>query len=104
MNEMDVALVCKALGDSNRLEIVKMISDGEKCGCKILEKFSITQPTLSHHMRILVESGLVNDRKEGKWHYYSVNKEVMTEFCIFIRGLCKGATENDNTTKTTKCC
>ena len=101
MKEMDVALVCKALGDSNRLEIVKMISDGEKCGCKILEKFSITQPTLSHHMKILVDSGLVNDRKEGKWHYYSVNKEVTTEFCIFIRGLCKGATENESTKK---CC
>ena len=101
MKEMDVALVCKALGDSNRLEIVKMISDGEKCGCKILEKFSITQPTLSHHMKILVESGLVNDRKEGKWHYYSVNKEVMIEFCVFIRGLCKGATENESTKK---CC
>ena len=101
MKEIDVALVCKALGDSNRLEIVKMISDGEKCGCKILEKFSITQPTLSHHMKILVESGLVNDRKEGKWHYYSVNKVVMTEFCIFIRSLCKGATENDSIKK---CC
>ncbi|MBQ8950553.1 MAG: winged helix-turn-helix transcriptional regulator [Eubacterium sp.] len=94
MKEQNAALCCKALSDSNRLEIVKMISDGEKCGCKILEKFSITQPTLSHHMKILVESGLVNDRKEGKWHYYSINKENMTEFCIFIRSLCKGATEN----------
>lgn len=93
MNEMDTALICKALGDSNRLEIVKMLSNEEKCGCKILERFSITQPTLSHHMKILVESGLVNDRKEGKWHYYSVNKEVMTEFCTFVRALCKGSTE-----------
>ena len=101
MKEMDVALCCKALSDSNRLEIVKMISDGEKCGCKLLEKFDITQPTLSHHMKILVESGLVNDRKEGKWHYYSVNKETMTEFCTFIRALCKGATENG---QSERCC
>ena len=57
MNAMDVALICKALGDANRLEIVKMLSDGEKCGCKLLERFEITQPTLSHHMKILVECG-----------------------------------------------
>ena len=48
MNAMDVALICKALGDANRLEIVKMLSDGEKCGCKLLERFEITQQTLSH--------------------------------------------------------
>jgi len=46
-----------------------MLSDGEKCGCKLLERFEITQPTLSHHMKILVGCGLVNDRKEGKWHH-----------------------------------
>ena len=55
MNAMDVALICKALGDANRLEIVKMLSDGEKCGCKLLERFEITQPTLSHHMKILMD-------------------------------------------------
>ena len=65
MNKIDVALICKALSDSNRLEIVQMLSDGEKCGCKLLERFEITQPTLSYHMKTLVESGLVNDRKEG---------------------------------------
>lgn len=69
MNAMDVALICKALGDANRLEIVQMLSDGEKCGCKLLERFEITQPTLFHHMKILVGCGLVNDRKEGKWHH-----------------------------------
>ena len=47
MNAEKVAVVCKALGDANRLEIVQMLSDGEKCGCKILERFEITQPTLS---------------------------------------------------------
>ena len=56
----------QGFGRSNRLEIVQMLSDGEKCGCKLLERFEITQPTLSHHMKILVGCGLVNDRKEGK--------------------------------------
>ena len=69
MNTTDVALICKALSDNNRLQIVQMLSDSEKCGCKLLEAFDITQPTLSHHMKILCECGLVNSRKEGKWHH-----------------------------------
>ena len=91
MNTMDVALICKALGDSNRLQIVQMLSEGEKCGCKLLEAFEITQPTLSHHMRILTECGLVNARKEGKWSHYSLNCETLKEYKLFIEGLsCSG--------------
>ena len=62
----------KALDDVNRLMIVDMLSCGELCACKILEKFHITQPTLSHHMKILCDCGLVTGRKEDKWTYYSL--------------------------------
>lgn len=87
MHEMDVALICKALGDSNRLRIVKMLSDGEKCGCKLLKAFEITQPTLSHHMKILCSCGLVTARKEGKWTYYSLSCETLAAFKAFISAL-----------------
>lgn len=87
MNEIDIALICKALGDSNRLKIVKMLSDSEKCACKLLEAFEITQPTLSHHMKILTECGLVNARKDGKWAYYSLNSETLSAFKKFISEL-----------------
>ena len=92
MNEIDVALICKSLGDANRLKIVQMLSDGEKCGCKLLEAFDITQPTLSHHMRVLSECGLVNTRKDGKWSHYSLNCETLSAFKGFISSLqcCKG--------------
>lgn len=80
----EIITVCKALGDANRFEIIKMISDGEKCGCKLLERFKITQPTLSHHMKILVEAGLVSDRREGKWHYYSLNKDRLENYVTSI--------------------
>lgn len=94
MNMIDVALICKALGDSNRLQIIQMLSDGEKCGCKLLEKFEITQPTLSHHMKILCECGLVDTRKEGKWSHYSLNCETLNGFKQFIEGLnCCGEKE-----------
>ncbi len=84
MHEVDVALICKALGDPNRLKIVKMLSDGEKCGCKLLEAFEITQPTLSHHMKILCECGLVVARKEGKWSHYSLSSETLSMFQTFV--------------------
>ena len=87
METRDMILICKALSDTNRLEIVQMLSDGEKCGCKILDKFNITQPTLSHHMKILVDCELVNDRKEGKWQHYSLNKTVIREASSFIEAL-----------------
>ena len=84
MNVIDITVICKALGDSKRLQIVQMLSDGEMCGCKLLEAFDIAQPTLSHHMKILCDCGLVNDRKEGKWHHYFLNKEVWKEFSGYI--------------------
>ena len=89
MNTTDVALICKALSDNNRLQIVQMLSDSEKCGCKLLEAFDITQPTLSHHMKILCECGLINSRKEGKWHHYSINTNVWNEFGDFIKQIGK---------------
>nr|WP_317379416.1 metalloregulator ArsR/SmtB family transcription factor [uncultured Faecalimonas sp.] len=84
MNNIEVSMICKALGDSNRLQIVCMLADGEKCACKLLEKFEITQPTLSHHMKILCECGLVEARKEGKWSHYSINGKTLAEFKKFM--------------------
>lgn len=84
MNSIDVALICKALGDSNRLQIVKMLSEGEKCACNLLELFEITQPTLSHHMKTLCDCGLVEVRREGKWSHYSLNCETLAAFQAFI--------------------
>lgn len=80
MNESELALICKALGDENRVQIIKMLTGGELCACKILDAFNITQPTLSHHMKILTDCNLVNWRKEGKWTYYSINSRKFSEF------------------------
>lgn len=95
MNTIDIALLCKVLGDSNRLQIVQMLSDGEKCACKLLEQFDITQPTLSHHMKTLCECGLVNVRKEGKWSHYSLSCETLTAFQKFISELTCSKEEGD---------
>ena len=54
---------------------MQLLATGEKCACKLLEEFQITQPTLSHHMKILCDTGLVVGRKEGKWMHYSISGE-----------------------------
>lgn len=87
MNEIDVALICRALGDSNRLKIIELLTQEERCACVLLEHFEITQPTLSHHMKILKNSDLIHTRKEGKWTYYSMNCRTMTAFRDYIAKL-----------------
>lgn len=69
------AKVFKAFCDENRLMILELLRTGEKCACKLLDDLQIGQSTLSHHMKILCDSGVVNARKEGKWTYYSINEE-----------------------------
>lgn len=69
------AKVFKAFCDENRLMILEMLQSGEKCACKLLDDLNIGQSTLSHHMKILCESGVVCSRKEGKWTYYSISNE-----------------------------
>lgn len=64
--------IFKALGDENRIKILEILKDGEKCACKLLEELQISQSTLSHHMKILCDSGIVFGRKEGKWMHYSI--------------------------------
>lgn len=65
--------VFKAFCDENRLSILGLLRSGEKCACDLLEDLRITQPTLSHHMKILCDAGIVQGRKEGKWVYYSID-------------------------------
>ena len=70
-----MARVFKALGDENRIKILTLLHTGERCACRLQEALNISQPTLSHHMRILQDAGLVSARKDGKWIYYSLSEE-----------------------------
>lgn len=69
------ARVFKAFCDENRLQVLGMLRSGEKCACVLLEQLQISQSTLSHHMKILCDSGIVTARKDGKWTYYSISQE-----------------------------
>ncbi|WP_207717327.1 ArsR/SmtB family transcription factor [Anaerosporobacter faecicola] len=75
MTNAEIAKIFKALCDERRVEILKLLVSGEKCACSLLDELNICQPTLSHHMKILCESGMVTARKEGKWTHYRISSE-----------------------------
>lgn len=82
-----IAEMFKALCDENRIKILKLLQGGEKCACVLLDDLHISQPTLSHHMKILCDSGIVAGRKEGKWMYYSVSDEGAENALSILKAL-----------------
>lgn len=74
-NYQDQVRMFKAFCDETRLRVLEMLQGGEKCACKLLEKLDCGQSGLSYHMKILLESGVVTSRQDGKWTYYSISEE-----------------------------
>ena len=100
---LENAKIFKAFCDETRLMVLKLLQSGEKCACVLLEKVEIGQSTLSHHMKILVESGIVAARKEGKWTYYSISGEGSDYAARLLKELTiVTATEGDNSNG--RCC
>ncbi|MGM9600510.1 MAG: ArsR/SmtB family transcription factor [Faecousia sp.] len=99
LDERKTALIFKAFCDENRIRILKLLTTGEKCACKLLEEIHITQPTMSHHMKILCDSGIVVGRKEGKWMHYSISAEGVKEAKEVLNSILStdaGKKENEN--------
>lgn len=86
-NYEEYTKVLKAIADTNRLKIIDILSCGERCACDIQQYFNFSQPTLSHHMKILMDSGLVVSRKEGTWMKYSLDLQRSNQMMYFIMGI-----------------
>jgi len=80
----DYASLFKALSDDNRLTILKLLIQGETCGCTLIDKLPITQPTLSYHLRILTDAGITQAYKEGTWVKHHVNHEKIDELIQYL--------------------
>ena len=70
----------RIISDENRLKILFLLKNGELCVCKIYDALNLSQSLVSHHLAILRAYNLVNDRREGKWIHYSINKETLRKF------------------------
>lgn len=75
----DVVMVFHALSDETRLSLLEQLKEGEQCVCDLTEAFKTGQSRLSFHLRVLKEAGLVLDRREGRWVYYSLNREAIED-------------------------
>ncbi|MGN0819546.1 MAG: ArsR/SmtB family transcription factor [Christensenellaceae bacterium] len=84
MQSNEILKIIKALGEETRLQIFEELRGGKLCACKLLERFNISQPTLSHHMRILCESGLVIAKKDWKRTYYSIDCGKLNEVIKYL--------------------
>jgi ArsR family transcriptional regulator, arsenate/arsenite/antimonite-responsive transcriptional repressor len=83
----DYALLFKALSDENRLKILELLVKGETCGCTLIDKLTITQPTLSYHLRILTDAGLTKAHKDGVWNKHTVDKKKIDDLIQFLSDL-----------------
>ena len=99
---LENATVFKAFCDETRLKALSLLQSGEKCACELLEQVDISQPTLSHHMKILVESGIVTSRKEGRWMYYSISQTGSEKAIELLK--CLTALEINQTETDKGCC
>ncbi|MDR0616291.1 MAG: metalloregulator ArsR/SmtB family transcription factor [Synergistaceae bacterium] len=100
---LDNAKVFKAFCDETRLRVLELLRSGEKCACVLLEKVEIGQSTLSHHMKVLVDSGVILPRKQGKWTYYSISAEGSENAARLLRELTTVTIASDND-ENTRCC
>lgn len=68
-----------ALSDETRLEALEMLRSGERCVCELQDQLDVAQSRLSFHLKVLKDAGLVQDRKEGRWSYYSIIPDALDE-------------------------
>ena len=79
-----VAEKLKAIGEPTRLKILKMLSQEEMCACEIIEQLHLSQPAVSHHLKVLRQNQLIKDRKEGKWIFYSLDHQEYTALLAIL--------------------
>jgi ArsR family transcriptional regulator, arsenate/arsenite/antimonite-responsive transcriptional repressor len=79
-----------ALSDPTRLEIVRMLSHGERCVCELQQVLGAQQSRLSFHLRVLKQSGFVTDRKDGRWVHYALNRDALDEIAAFAAAVRPG--------------
>ena len=84
--DTDVSLF-HALSDETRLEIMERFKDDEQCVCDLTDALKTGQSRLSFHLKVLKDAGLITDRPEGRWIYYSLNAEVLEELVEVVRSL-----------------
>lgn len=90
MDHQEEIRLFKALADESRLRILHRLEEGETCACRLLDDLMISQPTLSHHMKLLKDAGLIRCRKDGKWTRYQLHEDGWKQTKDLLNELTKG--------------
>ncbi len=93
-----------ALSDETRIGILEMLRDGERCVCDLQEDLEAAQSRLSFHLKVLRDAGLVSDRKEGRWSYYTLVPETLTELHDVAVSLQQSRRRSLPLSKSARCC
>ena len=94
------ARLCRALADENRLRIVEMLGSGERCVCDLTSALDLGQSLLSHHLKTLKDAGLVTDRRDGRWVYYTLSCDALEE----LTGAIESMVPEARSTQADGCC
>lgn len=81
----------QALSDEKRVRVLELLRDGERCVCDLTEALDVAQSLLSFHLRSLKDAGLVSDRREGRWVYYSLAPGALAEAAAWLGDLAEPA-------------
>jgi len=84
-NPTRIARLFHALSDETRVRVIDMLATGEKCVCDLQDAVGAAQSRLSFHLKVLRDAGLVNDRKQGRWNFYSLRPEVLDEMAAYLQ-------------------
>jgi ArsR family transcriptional regulator len=84
---MEISKLFKVFSDNNRIEVVKNLVNGTCCSCQFQEKFEISQPTLTYHLKMIKDSGLATSEKVGTWNKYYINYDTIDEMINFLENL-----------------
>jgi ArsR family transcriptional regulator len=76
-----------ALSDETRLSILERLRLGERCVCELTDALDAAQSRLSFHLKVLKDAGLITDRREGRWMYYTLNQDALTEISELVEAL-----------------
>lgn len=87
MMNKDIVSYFKALSDENRMTILELLVQGENCGCTLIDKIPVTQPTMSYHLNLLEKTGLTSAYKQGVWKKYVVDFDKIDEMILYLQSL-----------------
>ncbi len=85
LDPTQIASWFRALSDETRVRVVEILASGEKCVCELQDELHAAQSRLSFHLKVLREAGLVNDRRQGRWVYYSLRPEALEAMADYLQ-------------------